>query len=145
MSPAAEWKPEEIASFLRGIYEDKSINELERSLYEGTWPTEGPPGPNTCHPALSHAADFVRGYNKQAVRIMSVRRGQLFQKEPQTYPTPSSVIETNKEVLTRSKACGPAPFIGDPRIVKAVYVWPIWSDRYGRHISGDAELVWGLR
>lgn len=134
-----EWA-KSIRDFLRSIYEDKVISESELSLLETPALHDGAPLPNTAHPALTHAQDFVREFNQNHVRIYMIRRAPAhLMDEMSTYP-----IERPREtaILTRSKACAGAPFVGDPLLNFAVYVWSIWTDDLGRHIAGNSQLVW---
>jgi hypothetical protein len=41
-------------------------------------------------------------------------------------------------VLTRRKACGPAPWTGRPFF----YAWTVGTDDLGRHIAGDSRIVY---
>lgn len=132
------WK--EVLSLLNGLHQDRVINQSELGLLD-TPPVDSVPMPETCHPALSHAEDFVRKYNRDHVRIMGIKvRGKaLMAAEKSTYPTS---VETNTAILTRKKFYGPAPFVGDPLFNDAAYFWPVWVDDYGRHIAGEATLQW---
>jgi hypothetical protein len=127
-----------IAKFLRGMYQDKVIAELETQVQELTHiPTV--PDPNDCHPALSHAANFVREYDQNVVQIMALNNKHV--RCSAEHINPSDFVPTKKLVLTRKRCMGPAPFVGSPRNT-AMYEWSVWVDDYGRYISGDAHLIW---
>lgn len=51
-------------------------------------------------------------------------------------PLPKSGV--HELVLTKSKAYGPAPYVGRPFI----YTWPVGTDQYGRMIAGDAKVTY---
>ena len=137
--PDEEYSVRDLVSLIRGIFDDKTFEEM-RVEFENTPTSDPAPWPNTCHPALSHSAEFIRKFNKNLVRIPSITRptaafkavDELHSAEPLT---------PRYMVLARSRAWAPAPFVGDPRYEQAVYVWSIWMDDHRRHVSGDCELV----
>ncbi len=126
---------------MRGIWQDRAIAQMESYIHD-TPEVRNVPDPNTCHPAFSHAAKFVREFNRGHVRISMVRSAPAYMEDVQ--PCPESPTNDHL-VLSRKKACGPAPFVGDPLINEAVYTWSIWVDNQGRYISGDSELFWRTR
>ncbi len=127
-----------IANFLRGMYQDKVIAELETQVQEPTH-IQTIPNPNDCHPALSHAANFVREYNRNVVQITALNSRHIFCSAE--YINPNDFDPTKKLVLTRKRYMGLAPFVGDP-MNQAMYEWSVWVDDYGRYISGAAHLIW---
>lgn len=56
----------------------------------------------------------------------------------------------NKTVLYRANCAAPAPYVArlgtpDPFLEdrgEAIYHWPVWVDDRGRHVAGDAYLLW---
>lgn len=141
MSDESEyWK--DLLSLIQGIRQDRIISNSEILLSMTPDVEEGVPSPGSCHPALSHAADFVRKFNRNHVRIMgSMGRSSLLIRAPETDVAPTS-IAFSTTILTRKKCYGPAPYVGDPRVNEAAYFWSIWVDDYGRSIAGEAELIW---
>lgn len=132
--------PEGVNDFLSliiGIMEDKEIDKLEHSL-ELTEALDDLPAPNTCHPAFTFAAGFVRTRDLNVVRIPGIAATNLRYSVEEDLSTdvPTSTY------LARKKFWAPAPFVGDPRINDARYVWDVWMDKYDRHVAGDARLVW---
>lgn len=65
----------EWAKFIKGLiwdrFQARTIRDMEDRL-QGTSSLLGAPMPNTCHPALSHQADFVRNFNQYVVQILGV-------------------------------------------------------------------------
>ena len=120
-------------------YEEKALSDASESL-DRTVVTDVP-APGTAHPALARHAEAVRrspahlGY----VRIPVIRAiSAAFTGPDEMIPT--SEVASSALTLTRGKCAGPAPFVGDPRREQAFYAWPVWTDEYGRHIAGEAEL-----
>lgn len=136
----------EWAKFIKGLiwegFQARTIRDMEDRL-QGTSSLLGAPMPNTCHPALSHQADFVRNFNQHVVQILGVlpkamRAYRMGAGE--TYP--AEEVMTKRMILTRQTIWAPAPFVGDPRYEIAGYVWSAWLDDYKRHICSDAKLEW---
>jgi hypothetical protein len=128
----AEWV-RSIASRLRGLHEDQVISRAEASI-ESADPHLAVPGPNTAHPAIAGAADCVRSFNRHTVALPLMRRAGMVEPDEQF---PAATFSDNKILVTRRKAFGPAPYVGEPFL----YVWPVWMDDFGRHIAGDTERV----
>lgn len=121
-------------SLISGIEQDNAINELESSLSKTTNDADFPT-PNSCHPALSSHADFVRQFNKDFVKIANRPMCEnLFEVNPYSYPSSNDVVTT--EVLVRKKYFGLAPYVGAPFL----YTWSVWFDKYNRYISGEATI-----
>lgn len=126
-------------SLLQGFAQDILIEDMEETLRTtgpmGLWPM-----PNTCHPAFSHASDFVLNFDKDRVRISGAIPQRTLFDAGATYPTSSDFRRT--VILSRTRCWGMAPFVGDPRLKDARYIWSAWFDDFGRHIVGDSKLVW---
>lgn len=122
---------------LRGIYEDRVISDMEEIIRK-TLIDNIAAMPNTCHPSLTHAMDYVRELNKDHVFVAMVKPLRNLKEE--VYPEMAEAF--HKVLLTRKTCVGLAPFVGDPRMNEARYVWSVWVDDYGRHVAGEAELVW---
>jgi hypothetical protein len=103
------------------------------------------PMPQTWHPAYDESAAFVRDYLAKTsdgyVRVYEPRALEARYEEPGE----ESIFGSSPPApvtLTVKKCAGPAPFVGDPRMFKVWYVWKVAVDSLGRHIAGDAEMVW---
>jgi hypothetical protein len=117
-------------------HEDLTIEEAEDSLSRMGYVGECPM-PDQAHPALARHAAFVRGRTDWTLRLPVIR------SHPATYMSADEayVVDASPATvtLTRRKCAAPAPFTGSGM---AVYTWPVWTDNYGRHISGPAEMAW---
>lgn len=139
MDDEVEWA-KEVASLLRGIYEDSVIDAAEESLTLTPDPTRVPM-PDTCHPAYESNAEFVRSWRRdEPVRVARPYRLSFAFAEEAPFPTATEPLRFM--VLTPRKCVGGAPFVGDPKAQDARYVWRAFMDDAGRHISTTAELVW---
>lgn len=132
-----------VARLLRGLYEDSVIEDLEGSLPLAD--SAGLPMPGTVHPAYASNAPAVRELmsGRDHVRVPRPWRPAFVSDEGAASPT--SIEPLRALTLTVRKCVGPAPFVGDPRLKVAVYVWRVAVDDAGRHVAGDAELVWSRR
>lgn len=141
MSEDAEfWK--DFLSLMRGLDQDARINQAELVLLD-TPDVHEVPLPGSCHPALAHAADFVRSRNMASVKIYMIRHGLVSARGyTKDEPKEQQTVEHNTAILTRKKCSGPAPFVGDARMNQAAYFWDIWVDDYGRAIAGESRLIW---
>jgi len=130
-------RAKELKSLFQGLYEDRVVRELEESLDLFSKRYRLVFDPNTEHPAFSHAAGFVRDYNRDHVIISMSQRepGWLTCGDPQ----PEVLAPYDRLVLIRKKYVAPAPYVGERR---ARYVWSVWLDDKGRHVAGDSELIW---
>lgn len=126
----------EILSIIQRLGDDATIMRAEESLSD-TDSVMTTPDPNTCHPAFTHSMDFVRKFDGDQVFITMVSKAHLMD-EPGIFPDST---EIKKVLLTRKKAMGPAPFVGQPWN-PAYYMWSIWVDDYGRYVAGDSKLVY---
>jgi hypothetical protein len=133
--PELEWA-KSVARLFRGLYEDDVFNNAVVSI-EGLPASTNVPMPNTAHPAIAGSADFVRDFNRNEIALPKIRRAYTIEPD-EMYPT--STLAENKILLIRRKACGLAPFVGDPIWEMGGYFWDVWVDELGRHISGDAKL-----
>lgn len=142
----------EWAKFLRDLiwarHQAVTIESMEGRL-GSTPPQDEVPMPNACHPALSHQADFVRNFHNpgHVLQIYGMPRQAMStytKGESESYPS-SEEITPNRLFLTRRKVVGLAPFVGDPRLEDARYLWYAWVDHYGRYICTDSELVFMRR
>lgn len=136
---------EEVARLLRdllsGIYQDRTIAQMENQIAVVPAMTLGAPDPNTCHPAFKGQDDFVRRHNQDFVKILRIDRLAAYSKDTaDIHPSDEPPIRTT--ILRRTKACGPAPYVGDSRVNEAAYIWDVWVDEWGRYVSGDSRLVW---
>lgn len=127
-----------LARLLRGLYEDSVIAAAEEALTLTPDVTQVPM-PDTCHPAYESNAAFVRSWNRDdPVRIPRPYRPAFAMADAAAYPSePLRAI-----ALTPRKCMGGAPFVGDPRVQDARYVWRAFVDDAGRHVATSAELVW---
>jgi hypothetical protein len=138
MSDDAEWA-KEVAALFRGLYEDSVIAAAEKSLPLTPDPT-CVPMPDTCHPAYASNAEFVRSWRRDdPVRIPRPYRPAYAFADEALYPVAEPLRSL---VLTPRKCMGGVPFVGDPRVQDARYVWRAFMDDAGRHIATSAELVW---
>ena len=47
-------------------------------------------------------------------------------------------MELERLTLTKQKAAGPAPYVGEPFL----YRWNVATDQYGRSVAGEAHIVY---
>lgn len=98
------------------------------------------PMPDTHHPVFTElTAEEVRKHSdKPGVTVMmssSPANAYLAMEKNQD---PLSM--TKKVQLRRFCFRGPAPFVGNARLMHGAYIWYAYMDSLGRHISGPAEL-----
>lgn len=60
--------------------------------------------------------------------VASMRPDELYPSQPDPEPI----------VMTRHRAVGPAPYVGDP----FHYEWPVGRDHLGRYIAGEMRMVY---
>jgi hypothetical protein len=103
--------------------------------------TSDVPMPNTAHPGLEEYAEAVRNSTVDPVLIPRVTdlRAEWAAWDEAMAPT---AISPKPMILSKHKAAGGAPFVGDPVLNDARYYWWVWADEAGRYITSDAELVW---
>lgn len=99
------------------------------------------PAPGECHPAyqdmpwlrdwLNDVPGSLRGYH---VRVPYLRRRVFPFDLTENVNDVDPVFNTH--TLTKEKAAGLAPYVGDP----FVYVWYVATDELGRAVAGDAEV-----
>jgi hypothetical protein len=95
-----------------------------------------PPPPGECHPAYRDypwLRDWLNGAafpGQHHLRIPVMPR--LGAMMPYRLNEPS----VRERVLTKEKAAGLAPYVGDP----FMYVWYVATDELGRSVSGDAQI-----
>lgn len=122
-----------------GIMQDQQIAAAELVLADTPVHYDGPPLPDTTHPGLTYAADYVRAWDadgrRNPVFIPIVQRPAWFYGTDDWPVVSTSALR--KEVLSWRPVFAPAPYVGAP----AVYTWRAWSDTHGRHITTHAELV----
>lgn len=140
-----EWSPDDLRALvelLRGLAQDESIAALEVSL--GSSPSATPtPMPDTAHPAYEAQAISVRSLidGRSAIRVPRGTSVRAFEMEPDvTAPPTALALHTN--TLTVRRCVALAPFVGDPRLVDARYVWQVAIDDAGRWVADSASLVW---
>lgn len=118
---------------------DRTIESAEASL--SSIVATVVPMPDTAHPALEQYAEVVRSAKIDPIRISVPRAIAASRVDPgELYPT--AEIGLSFLTLTYRKCAGPAPFVGDPQWRTAVYIWRVWTDDYGRHVGGSAQMVW---
>lgn len=139
MDDEADWV-KLVVGLLRGLHEDSVIAKAEAGL-AATADFTSVPMPETSHPALSHAAEFVAQWREHSVRIAAVRSAPAFvMAREDIYPTAEAPPVLT---LTRRRRAAAAPFVGDPLTQDARYEWAVYGDDHGRYIANAAELVWG--
>jgi hypothetical protein len=98
-----------------------------------------PPAPLEWHPAYRDHADallpYVNGHGPDVIQ-WPINRPMTI--DDQTYPTSPA---PQPLTLTRQKAAGPAPFIGDARYETGWYEWWVATDTLGRAIAGESRLI----
>lgn len=133
-----EWA-RSVARLFRGLYEDGVIADAEAALSHAD--AAGLPMPETAHPAYTSNASAVRALmaaDRPYIAVPRTYRAAYVMAEEVGPPTePIRAV-----VLTVRKAAGPAPFVGDPRVTRAMYVWRVAVDDAGRHVAGPATLQW---
>jgi hypothetical protein len=95
------------------------------------------PMPDTAHPALANYAEMVRSSAASAV-VLPIPMSLKALVEP----ADDTADTMRTRTLRRSRAWALAPFVGDPWTNEARYMWDVWTDDLGRHITGPARLVW---
>ena len=86
------------------------------------------PMPNTAHPGLEQYADAVRTATVETV-LLPRSVGAAAYKDESIAPV---AMSPRPMVLTKNKAGGGAPFVGDPILNDARYFWWVWTDEIGR-------------
>jgi hypothetical protein len=143
-----EWSPEDLRALvelLRGIHDDATIAELEVSLASSPHATPTPM-PDTAHPAYESKARGVRALmdGRRAILVpRGVRASAAFVSEGEAFPPAVAELRTN--MLTVRRCVGLAPFVGDPRVHDARYVWQVAIDDAGRWVADSARLAWRHR
>lgn len=125
--------------------ENQQWSRLKHELSRTDSSYSGVKTPMTCHPALSHVADFVRSYDQDTVRVMGVlSHCDLMCEVDEVGPDIARPIRTS--ILTRTRYVAPMPFVGDALEESYMYEWSVWVDEYSRHISGPSKIrydFWG--
>lgn len=105
-------------------------------------PEERPPAPLEWHPYyrsktwlldwLERRGPYADHHDIRIPVIPSVRSW--------TYGPETDAVEPDLRqlIMTRRRAHGPAPYVGRP----FAYMWPIGTDNLGRHIAGEARIVY---
>lgn len=86
-----------------------------------------PPPPMTAHPDFEQYADFVRSRppEERAVRIVELPDTDLWM-DPETFG-PEIPFPTIRTILTKKRAMGMMPFVGDPMREDWRYSWYYWE------------------
>lgn len=97
-----------------------------------------PPAPGECHPAYQDypwLRDWLNGApgysDSYRMKIAMVPRLSL---DP--IGGSASELDLPMHILTKEKAAGLAPYVGDP----FMYVWYVATDELGRSVAGDAHI-----
>lgn len=101
--------------------------------------------PGTQHASISEStANAVRRMMSDGARDVRVPilRNAAADYRAEGASAPVSAISDAVAVFNVKTAAAPAPFVGDPILNLAVYLWRIAVDEYGRWIAGEARLVW---
>jgi hypothetical protein len=109
-----------------------------------SWHGQPTPPPNTVHPFYEGYASHIRLKGRVRAKVQMVEpivptlAGQSVpgEEKPERH---TSILTIH---LHRKTAWGPAPFIGDPLMIKGGYFWDYWIDAEGRWIAGDSKLEW---
>lgn len=100
------------------------------------------PMPDTCHPYYASRAGVIRSGiargDAQGLRVAEPPRlSASFATEGERVTSDAGMrIRT----LTVKRCAAPAPFVGNPLLVRGFYTWRVGVDDLGRHIAGPAEL-----
>jgi hypothetical protein len=91
--------------------------------------------PGSVHPAYAaHATSLLNWLDELTSDHVEVAfpTSPTWSPDPDLYPP-----ETKRQVLTRRKAYGLAPYVGRP----FVYVWPVAVDSLGRQVAGRQTRI----